>query len=326
MDCEQADRNRCHARDLFWISRSGNRGCLAVGRCVNGELEEVVVTATRKDESLSKFLESIVALGKAEMDAQGVRDISDIARLAPGINLLPLGGQATYASESVWSYEVGSKNSSFDGRLQVDASVFTINWNKIQRQTQLSSCGSALISNLLNARSTGFDIAIGALASDRLTIGASGSHADARLTQDVVGPAPGSGGAAPVFGYSGDKIGGAPWSATATADYLVPLSNDRKGCGHIDFQHISGGASIDFRVFGTGPEVGPSDAYNNVAARLGVRFSGVDPPIFANNLLNEAPILTCRRDNITALTDQLLFETRFDLATSASPLPIVIEV
>ncbi len=218
-------------------------------------------------------------------------------------------GSSAYQSDSVWSYELGSKNSAFGGRLQVDASVFRIDWNKIQRQIQLASCGSDLIANFGSARSTGFDLSVDALVTDRLTVGASTGYADARLTQDVVGSSPGNGGPAPVFGYTGDKIGGPPWSATATADYVVPLSNERKGYGHIDLQHISGGASIDYRVFGIDPEVGPSNAYNDLAARFGIRFSGLDLSIFADNLLNDAPILTRRRDNTTAPADQLFFET-----------------
>jgi outer membrane receptor protein involved in Fe transport len=60
---------------------------------LSGRLKEVVVTATRKEESLSKVPVSVVALGKAEMDEQGVHDIGDIARLAPCVSLLPLRGQ-----------------------------------------------------------------------------------------------------------------------------------------------------------------------------------------------------------------------------------------
>jgi outer membrane receptor protein involved in Fe transport len=218
-------------------------------------------------------------------------------------------GSSTYSSDSLWSYEVGSKNSAFGGRLQVDASAFDIDWKKIQRQIQLASCGSSLIANFGNAKSTGFDLAVSVLATDRLTLAASVGYADARLTQDVVGPSPAGGGAAPVFGYNGDEIGGPPWSATAAADYVVPMSGERKAYGHVDFQHISGGASIDYRVYGADPEVGPSDSYNDMATRVGVRFSGWDVSLFVNNLLDQAPILTRRRDNIDAAADTLFFET-----------------
>ena len=49
--------------------------------------EEIVVTATRQDQLLSRVPLSIAAYTAERMDQQGVRDISDIARLTPGLNL-----------------------------------------------------------------------------------------------------------------------------------------------------------------------------------------------------------------------------------------------
>jgi outer membrane receptor protein involved in Fe transport len=50
-------------------------------------LEEIVVTAQKRSERLSRVPISITALGKAQMDKQGVRDVKDIARLVPGLHL-----------------------------------------------------------------------------------------------------------------------------------------------------------------------------------------------------------------------------------------------
>jgi outer membrane receptor protein involved in Fe transport len=49
--------------------------------------EEIVVTAQKRAEKLSRVPISITALGKAQMDKQGVRDIKDVARLVPGLSL-----------------------------------------------------------------------------------------------------------------------------------------------------------------------------------------------------------------------------------------------
>jgi iron complex outermembrane receptor protein len=48
-------------------------------------LEEIVVTATRHEESLSKVPISITALSQDTMDVQGIRDFTDIARFTPGV-------------------------------------------------------------------------------------------------------------------------------------------------------------------------------------------------------------------------------------------------
>ncbi len=51
------------------------------------QLEEIVVTAQKRSEKLSRVPISITALGRAQMDKQGVRSIQDIARLVPGLSL-----------------------------------------------------------------------------------------------------------------------------------------------------------------------------------------------------------------------------------------------
>ena len=48
-------------------------------------LQEVVVTAQRREERLQNVPISITVFNQATMDAQGTRDIDDLARLTPGI-------------------------------------------------------------------------------------------------------------------------------------------------------------------------------------------------------------------------------------------------
>jgi outer membrane receptor protein involved in Fe transport len=50
-------------------------------------MEEIVVTAQKREEKLSHVPISITALGRTQMDKQGVRDVKDIARLVPGLQL-----------------------------------------------------------------------------------------------------------------------------------------------------------------------------------------------------------------------------------------------
>jgi iron complex outermembrane recepter protein len=52
-----------------------------------GALQEVTVTATRREESLSKVPISITALTSADMEAKGIKDIEDIARFTPGMSV-----------------------------------------------------------------------------------------------------------------------------------------------------------------------------------------------------------------------------------------------
>jgi outer membrane receptor protein involved in Fe transport len=50
-------------------------------------LEEVVVTATRREESLSKVAVSVTAITQEGLDLRGIKDISDVARFTPGIKV-----------------------------------------------------------------------------------------------------------------------------------------------------------------------------------------------------------------------------------------------
>jgi iron complex outermembrane recepter protein len=50
-------------------------------------LQEVVVTATRHEEALSKVPISVTALTQDSMDALGIKDFQDVARFTPGVNI-----------------------------------------------------------------------------------------------------------------------------------------------------------------------------------------------------------------------------------------------
>ena len=50
-----------------------------------GPLQEIVVTATRHEESLSKVPISVTALTQEALDIRGVKDFQDVARFTPGV-------------------------------------------------------------------------------------------------------------------------------------------------------------------------------------------------------------------------------------------------
>jgi iron complex outermembrane recepter protein len=52
-----------------------------------GGLQEVVVTATRREQSLSKVPISITAMSADDMETRGIKDIADLARFTPGISV-----------------------------------------------------------------------------------------------------------------------------------------------------------------------------------------------------------------------------------------------
>ena len=52
-----------------------------------GGLEEIVVTATRREESISKVPISITALSQDDLDQKGIRDFSEMVRFTPGVSI-----------------------------------------------------------------------------------------------------------------------------------------------------------------------------------------------------------------------------------------------
>jgi iron complex outermembrane receptor protein len=52
-----------------------------------GGMAEVTVTAQRREETLSKVPVSVTAMTQADIDNKGIKDISDVARFTPGINV-----------------------------------------------------------------------------------------------------------------------------------------------------------------------------------------------------------------------------------------------
>jgi iron complex outermembrane receptor protein len=52
-----------------------------------GALEEIVVTATRREERLSKVPISVTALNQDALDQKGIRDFSEMVRFTPGVSI-----------------------------------------------------------------------------------------------------------------------------------------------------------------------------------------------------------------------------------------------
>jgi iron complex outermembrane recepter protein len=52
-----------------------------------GQLEEVIVTATRQAEPLSRVPISVTAISQGDLDLRGITSIDDVARVTPGLNV-----------------------------------------------------------------------------------------------------------------------------------------------------------------------------------------------------------------------------------------------
>jgi outer membrane receptor protein involved in Fe transport len=69
------------------LARSAAADNAAGDASETGPLQEITVTATRHEENLSKVPVSVTALTQDAMDVRGIKDILDVARFTPGINI-----------------------------------------------------------------------------------------------------------------------------------------------------------------------------------------------------------------------------------------------
>ncbi|MEO8723680.1 MAG: TonB-dependent receptor [Sphingobium sp.] len=202
-------------------------------------------------------------------------------------------------SDSVWSYEVGSKNRLFGGRLTIDASAYRIDWKNVQSLLRLG-CGQYTTLNFGNARSEGFDIQLSANPTRGLQLGASISYTKARYTSELPGSVVNGDGSTTnvILRRKGEPFDLAPWSIYLNGEYEFQALMDRAYV-RADFAYTS----HNKKPINTGspivdPDILRAAATSNLDLRVGLRFSGVDLSLFLGNALNNHPVLARFHDTI----------------------------
>jgi iron complex outermembrane receptor protein len=224
-----------------------------------------------------------------------------------GISVGPNGQREAppaFKSDSLWSYEIGAKNTVWDQRLQINSSLFYISWNDIQQDVYLGECGLAYTANLGHVRSVGGDIAVLMRPIDPLTINLTAAYVDGKYTETECatatvacsGPnAP----SAPVV-TKGDALVGAPWNFTAAADYIFSPLFNKKPYLHMDYTYSTAQSSLlpyqDPRNAVSDPTITGLPVSKSLALRSGLRWGGMDVSLFAQNVLDQHPILFDARD------------------------------
>jgi len=222
--------------------------------------------------------------------------------LAPTLGGCPLSKQPPpFDSDSVWSFELGSKSRLFDGRVRLDGSVFYVHWQKVQQPLYFTSCAAGFIANTGEAVSKGFDLASDVALTERLKVGFSMSYIDAYNTKTVTFD-----GATVV--QAGDAVGsppgvGSPWNIGGYAEYGFSLLSDRAYVRVEDFYRSENPGPFNTQIPGTPlytPELPANPAYNQVNARFGLTHSAIDFALFVNNVSNSRPALYRYMDGVTS--------------------------
>jgi iron complex outermembrane receptor protein len=226
-----------------------------------------------------------------------------------------------YQSDSLWSYEIGGKNTFLDHRLQIDSSLFIINWKNIQQDVYLPSCGEQFVANLGQVQSRGGDIDVQYRPIDPLTLGVTVAYTDARFTKaSCAGTLSFNGtdcGTNPLTGApfkqivsEGNRLLGAPWSFVTSAEWVFAEWKSRAPYVRADFQYQTAQTA---QLPGQDAANGLNDTTipglpinKNLNLRGGMRWNGFDVSVFANNVTDAHPQLFVSRD-IAAPFDEQYF-------------------
>jgi iron complex outermembrane receptor protein len=200
----------------------------------------------------------------------------------------------SYGPDSVWSFELGTKNQLFDRRLHLETSVYDIQWNGIQeRLTDL--CGDSFTTNAGNARSRGFDLSADAAVTEQLRLALAVGLIDVRYSRTLT-TADGN----HDLVDSGTVVGGvpsvpAPWSGTLSARYDWPVRHDTSLYLHgeeIIHSHNPGPfTELDPRYPSYDPSLTADPATYLLNLQLGVTQRDLNVHVFVNNVTNTQPLL-----------------------------------
>ena len=204
----------------------------------------------------------------------------------------PTAAAAPFSPDSLWQYEIGSKNTLFDHRLTVNGSIYYIKWKNIQQFIYLA-CGLGLDYNLGQVTGKGGDIEIQWRPLDSLTLGLIASYTDSSFDDNVVL------GTSDRVVTSGDHLQASPWNIDLSGEYVwsAPAA---KPYLRLDYQYATAQRSL---IPYTDPANNPNadstlpglPEIRVMNIRAGVRLNGFDVSLFANNAFNfHTPIFVSR--------------------------------
>ena len=191
-------------------------------------------------------------------------------------------GQTTqptrFQSDSLWTYELGTKNDFAGHRVRLSAAGFLTNWKNIQQQIYLPTCGYYFTSNIGDARIWGAELEASVRVAGGFSLSASASANDAKVVRSnnlsTVVP--------------GQHLIAVPgFTATAGANWLHPLDDTKALTAMVNYSYTG-------HSYGSYLTTDPNyynPAYSVVNASLGLKFGPHQITLYAKNLFNDQTII-----------------------------------
>jgi len=195
-----------------------------------------------------------------------------------------------YDSDSLWSYEVGSKNRLLGGAVLLDANVYYVKWKDIQQSIRLPRCSFSFISNLGEASGKGADVSVVVKPLDALQLGASVGYNVTEYDEDL------RGGNGLLIKEEGDRIGGPKLTGSIFGVGEASLAASVGGYVRVDYTFQGTGIPQNPSTFGYDPGLTRLPETDSLSLRIGVKFSSVDVSLFGNNLTGSHDALSRAHD------------------------------
>ena len=205
---------------------------------------------------------------------------------------------ASFEPDSLWTYELGSKNEVGPKHTLIDAAIYYTDWKKIQQQVNLNSCGFQFVGNVGAAEIKGAELSVESPIVAGLTLGGNVSYIDSRITESAPG----------VSATVGQQVLDTPkWSASAHGDYRFLNRADWSGTFRVDYQFhgsnlraFESEQTISFPdgTFGAIPDATQIQAaYHVVNAGFNFTNNNMEYRLYLNNLTDAAPYLDFTRSS-----------------------------
>ncbi len=195
------------------------------------------------------------------------------------------GNPLTYGSDSLWSYEIGTKNTLAGGRMEVSFSAYHIDWSDIQTIVFLPSCANVYTDNLGEASSNGADVDLNMQLSQDFRLTLSAGYTDAEFEDTVVKNGI-------TFTKEGQPLA-VPKLSGSAALYYNHAFDGFDAYGNLSYSYVgSYDRSAPDDVFGGDAVIRDAEAVYSVSLRAGASFGAFDAALFVENLTDESPETT----------------------------------
>jgi iron complex outermembrane recepter protein len=182
----------------------------------------------------------------------------------------PLPGFQAFESDSLWNYEIGSKNSFMDNRLTVNSAVFFIQWDDIQVPGVINGVQQRWITNAGAAEIKGAEVEVTLMPAAGWYLNAFASYNDAELSEPAVNQP------------SGTRLPQvAEWKYGFAGQYEFPITNELQGRVRADYSFLDEQPAI----LSANSAMVPDYALVNV--RGVIEASKWTMELFVDNLTNE---------------------------------------